>query len=66
MQGVSLGGKQREILAVPSGMLLLDIASDGRVLLATEERRGDINRIDPATGKERKGMEWFDGSGVAA
>jgi eukaryotic-like serine/threonine-protein kinase len=64
MYGVSLGGKQREILAVPSGMLLLDIASDGRVLLATEERRGEINGIDPATGKERKGMEWFDGSGL--
>jgi eukaryotic-like serine/threonine-protein kinase len=61
---VDLSGKQREIMATPTGMRLLDIAQDGRVLITTEDMRSEINGIDPATEKERKGLEWFNGSGV--
>lgn len=62
--GVSLSGKQRDILTTPLGTRILDIAADGRVLLASEQHRADITGIDPATGKERRGLEWFDGSMV--
>jgi eukaryotic-like serine/threonine-protein kinase len=60
--GVTLSGKQRAILTTPHRMRLLDIAADGRVLLSSEEYRTEIAGIDPATGKERRGLEWFNGS----
>jgi eukaryotic-like serine/threonine-protein kinase len=60
--GVSLSGKQRPILTTAHGMRLLDIAADGRVLLSNEQLQTDITGIDPTTGKERRGLEWFDGS----
>lgn len=62
LYGVSLGGKVREILSAPRRMRLLDIAADGRVLLSSEDHRTEITGIDPATGKERRGLEWFNGS----
>lgn len=62
LYGVSLGGKQREILTTPQGMRILDIAADGRVLLASEQHRTEISGSDSVTGKERHGLEWFDGS----
>jgi serine/threonine protein kinase/Tol biopolymer transport system component len=63
--GVELSGKQRRILAIPTGMRLLDIAPDGRLLIVAEDMRSEISGIDPATGKERKGLQWFNGSGLA-
>jgi Tol biopolymer transport system component len=63
--GVDLLGKQRRILTTPTGMRLLDIAQDGRVLITSEDMRSEITGINPATGKERKGLEWFNGSGLA-
>jgi Tol biopolymer transport system component len=65
LRGVTTSGNAREILAVPRALRLLDIAADGRVLVASEELRSEIRGIDPATGKERKGLEWFDGSGLS-
>jgi len=62
LYGVTLGGKQREILTTPEGTRILDIAADGRVLVASEQHRTDISGSDPVTGKERHGLEWFDGS----
>jgi Tol biopolymer transport system component len=62
--GVSLAGKQREVLTTPQGTRLMDISADGRVLLCSEELRTDISGIDPGTGKERRGLEWFNGSGL--
>jgi Tol biopolymer transport system component len=44
------------------GTRILDVAADGRVLVASEESRTEIGGIDSATGKERHGLEWFDGS----
>ena len=60
--GVNLSGKQRPILTTPQGARLLDIAADGRVLLSIERQQPEIAGIDPATGKERRGLEWFDAS----
>jgi serine/threonine protein kinase/Tol biopolymer transport system component len=62
LYGVSLSGKLREILTTPSRARLLDIAADGRVLLAHEQTQAEIAGTDPATGKERRGLEWFNGS----
>jgi eukaryotic-like serine/threonine-protein kinase len=62
--GVTLAGKQREVLTTPLGTRILDIAADGRVLVSSEEHRADMTGIDPATRKERHGLEWFDGSMV--
>ena len=60
--GVSLSGKQRPILTMPQGARLLDIAADGRVLLSVERQQPEITGIDPETGKELRGLEWFDAS----
>jgi serine/threonine protein kinase len=60
--GVSLAGKQRTILTTPQNTRLLDIAADGRVLVSNELQRTEVAGIDPATGKERRGLEWFDAS----
>jgi len=60
--GVNLSGKQRPILTTPQGARLLDVAADGRVLLSIERQQPEIAGIDPATGKERRGLEWFDAS----
>ena len=60
--GVSLSGKQRAILTTPQNTRLLDIAADGRVLVSNELQRSEVVGIDPATGKERRGLEWFDAS----
>jgi len=62
---VTLAGKVRSVLTNPLGTRILDIAPDGRVLLLNERQQSDIAGIDPATGKERRGLEWFDGSAIA-
>jgi eukaryotic-like serine/threonine-protein kinase len=63
--GVTLSGKKRPIITVPQGMRLLDIATDGRILLCVERQLTEITAIDPATGKELRGLEWFDGSSIS-
>jgi hypothetical protein len=60
--GVNLSGEQRRILTTPQGARLLDIAADGHVLLCVEREQPEITGIDPASGKERRGLEWFDAS----
>jgi Tol biopolymer transport system component len=47
---------------MPQGARLLDIAADGRVLLSVERQQPEITGIDPETGKELRGLEWFDAS----
>ena len=59
---VSLAGKQRAVLTTPQDTRLLDIAADGRVLISNEAQRAEVTAIDPATGKEIRGLEWFDAS----
>jgi Tol biopolymer transport system component len=60
--GVNLSGKQRLIFTTPQGARILDIAADGRVLLSIERQQPEVAGIDPASAKERRGLEWFDGS----
>jgi hypothetical protein len=43
---------------------LTRISVDGRVLLSNEKQDTEITGIDPATGKERRGLEWFSGSAL--
>jgi serine/threonine protein kinase/Tol biopolymer transport system component len=62
LYAVSLTGKQRIVLAAPQSIRLLDIGADGRVLLSVERQEPEIIGIDPVTGKERRGLEWFDAS----
>jgi len=62
LYGVSLSGKQREILTTPQGSRLMDIAANGRVLLCGDHQESEITGIDPSTGKERSGLGWFNGS----
>jgi len=64
MFAVDLSGKQRQILASPNRVRLIDIAPDGRVLLSSEDYRTEITGLDRSTGKERPGLEWFNGSSV--
>jgi dipeptidyl aminopeptidase/acylaminoacyl peptidase len=59
LYGVSLSGKVREILG---RMRLMDIAADGRVLLVDEQARTEMTAIDRVTGRERRGLEWFNGT----
>jgi hypothetical protein len=65
LYGVTLSGKIRKVSTAPAGMRLLDIAADGRMLIANEDVRSEIAAIDPVTKKERKGLEWFDGTGLS-
>ena len=62
LYGVSLAGKRRTVLAAPQSIRLLDLAADGRVLLSVERQEPEIIGIDPVSGKERRGLEWFDAS----
>jgi Tol biopolymer transport system component len=62
---VTLGGKVHTISTSPLRMRIQDIAADGRLLIASEEIRSDIGAIDPVTKKEKKGLEWFDGTGLS-
>ncbi len=62
---VSLAGNARKILTTPQRTRLLDIAPDGRALISNEKFETEIVAIDPTTGKQRRGLEWFNGSGLA-
>jgi Tol biopolymer transport system component len=62
LYAVSPAGKQRTILTTPHNTRLMDVAADGRVLIANELQRTEIVGIDPVTKKERRGLEWFDAS----
>jgi eukaryotic-like serine/threonine-protein kinase len=64
LYGVDLAGTKREILAAPYGMRIMDVSADGRVLVSGQDERSEIYGIDPATKKERSGLEWFNGSGL--
>ena len=56
---VSLGGKERSVAKNPGDLLLLDIARDGRVLLAREDWRAGIYGLAPGESKERD-LSWLD------
>ena len=65
LRSVTLRGEVRTISRSPLRMRIQDVAADGRLLIASEEIRSDIGAIDPVTKKEKKGLEWFDGTGLS-
>jgi eukaryotic-like serine/threonine-protein kinase len=65
LYAVTLGGDIRMLSTAPLRMRLLDIAADGRLLIGSDDIRSEIAAIDPATKKEKKGLEWFDGTGLS-
>jgi serine/threonine protein kinase/Tol biopolymer transport system component len=62
---VTLTGKSRPLLSAPQRLRILDVTADGAVLVSSEQHRDEITEIEPGTGKERSGLEWFDNSGLA-
>lgn len=58
--GVSLSGRLRPVLRVP-GLLLYDIARDGRVLLAEDTIRREVMGLTPGSPQERD-LTWLDWS----
>ena len=59
LRAVTLSGKQRVLLRAPADVRLHDVASDGRVLIASDDGRYDVALGDVASGKETD-LTWFD------
>ncbi|MGE5412973.1 MAG: protein kinase domain-containing protein, partial [Syntrophomonadaceae bacterium] len=57
---VTLEGRQRPVLTTPGGLLLEDIARDGRVLLVQESARVGFYGLVPGQAREKdlSGLEW--------
>jgi Tol biopolymer transport system component len=56
---VTLEGGVRSVARFPSGIVLYDVAPDGRVLLASEREQTGIRGRPPAADKERE-LGWLD------
>jgi len=50
--GITPSGKERFVLSAPSGILIRDIAKDGRMLVTQEEWRAGISALVPGQSKE--------------
>ena len=50
--GITPSGKERFVLSAPSGILIRDIAKDGRLLVTQEEWRAGISALVPGQSKE--------------
>jgi len=61
LYALSRDGDVRPLLRVPDTLALLDIARDGRVLLAQVQRRSSIMAKAPGETAERD-LSWFDAS----
>jgi Tol biopolymer transport system component/predicted Ser/Thr protein kinase len=51
--GVRPAGRERFILSAPAGMLIRDIARDGRMLVSQDDWRAGISALIPGESKER-------------
>jgi len=56
---VSRTGAVRTLSRIPSGMQILDVSSDGRVLLATTPSRFELKGKAPGSSTERE-LSWLD------
>jgi serine/threonine protein kinase len=65
---VTRSGRQRSVAGTPSGMLLQDIARDGRVLFVESNARLGFLGLLPGEAKERdlSGLEWSYGPILSA
>jgi Tol biopolymer transport system component len=59
LYGVTLEGKEREILKAPTELTILDVSKDGRVLLIAQMWHGEIHGRGP-NDKEERELSWFD------
>ena len=61
LYAVDLSGRQRLVYRAPGGVILQDIASDGRILLTRSQLRTGIMALGPGETKERE-LSWMDWS----
>src|SRR5206468_11455081 len=61
LRAVTLGGEARVVLRASARLILHDVSSTGRVLLAHESARTGMRSLAPGESKERD-LSWFDGS----
>ena len=61
--GSTPGGRERAILRIPGGLILYDVASDGRLLLCRFDRTSQVNVWQAGEQAERDGS-WLDFSTV--
>jgi serine/threonine protein kinase len=59
LYAVSLAGKERLLLRVPGRLVLMDVAVDGRTLVAEGRWRGEMRGVAPGETKERD-FSWLD------
>jgi Tol biopolymer transport system component len=65
LRAVGIDGTTRLVHESPGSLSLLDVAVDGRVLLAREDERMAIVGVPPGSRSERE-LSWFDDAGIAA
>jgi len=61
LRATNLGGRERVVVEVPGRLTILDVASDGRVLLSRATGRWAIMVLPPGETRERD-LSWFDWS----
>jgi hypothetical protein len=61
LRGVSLSGREREVLRLPAWLRLQDISRDGRVLLAITSIRAEMFGRAPGESQERD-LSWYESS----
>jgi eukaryotic-like serine/threonine-protein kinase len=61
LRAVTLDGKERAVLTIPSEMRVLDIARDGRALISRGSRREGISALLEGEKRERD-LSWLDSS----
>lgn len=61
LAAVRLDGRERTLLSFPADVALLDVAADGRALLARHERIDEAKVLLPGEGRERD-VSWLDGA----
>jgi serine/threonine protein kinase/Tol biopolymer transport system component len=64
LRAVDLGGRVRTIITMPAGVLIHDIASDGRVLAERYGSQSAVVALPPGESRERD-LSWFDRSSLA-
>ena len=58
-------GKLRKLLSMPTGVSVMDVASNGHLLLRAMSKSFTLAAMDGATGKEIPHLELYDGSVLA-
>lgn len=63
LRAVTLGGKERVLIAPPANMVIDDVTRDRKVLATVEEARLGISGLSPGAKQERD-LSWFDASSI--